>query len=84
MIMVNVVVSKGVDACALESVRRALEQFGRKRIILRSDSEPEMPALKEAVRMESELKITLEDVPVSDHQANGTVRRRTRRASSEC
>ncbi len=39
MIAAKVVPSKGVDACVVDSVRRALEQLGHRRIILRSDSE---------------------------------------------
>ncbi len=54
MIAAKVLPSNGVDACAVESVRRALEQLGHRRIILRSDSEPAILALKEAVRRERE------------------------------
>ncbi len=39
-------------------------------MISRSDSEPAILALKEAVRGESDADIVLEEVPVGDHQAN--------------
>ncbi len=70
MITATVVPSKGVDAYAVDSVRRALDQVGHRRIILRSDNESAIPALKEAVRRESELEIVLEEVRVNGHQAN--------------
>ena len=40
---------------------------------MRSDNEPAILALKEAVRRESDVEIVLEEVPVGDHQANGLV-----------
>ncbi len=39
--------------------------MGRKRIILKSDDEPAMLALKDAARRESEMEIVLEEAPVS-------------------
>ncbi len=38
--------------------------------MMRNDSGPVTLALKEAVKMESEIQITLEEVPAGDHQAN--------------
>ena len=73
MIMARVVPSKGLDPYAVESTRKGLEQLGHRRVILRSDNEPAILALKEAVRRESDLEIVLEEVPVNDHQANGLV-----------
>ncbi len=52
IITAKVLPSKGGDAYAVESARKALEQLGRRRIILKSDSEPAILALKEAVRRE--------------------------------
>jgi hypothetical protein len=40
MITAKVVPSRGVDACAVESVRKAVEQVGHRRIVLKSDNEP--------------------------------------------
>ncbi len=56
-ITAKVVPSKGMDACAVESVRTALEQLGNMRITPRTDNEPAILALREAVRRESELEI---------------------------
>ena len=40
---------------------------------MKSDNEPAILALKEAVRRESDVEIVMEEVPVADHQANGLV-----------
>ncbi len=68
MITAKVMPSKRVDAYAVDSLRKTLEQLGHRRIVL-----PTILAMKEAVRRESELEIVLEDVPVNDRQANGLV-----------
>ncbi len=72
-----------MDACAVDSVRTALMKLGHRRIILRSDNEPAMLALKVAVRRESELEIALEEVPVNDHQANGLVENAVKNAQGQ-
>ena len=54
MIMARVVPSKRLDQYDVESTRKALEQLGHRRVILRSDKEPAILALKEAVRRESD------------------------------
>ncbi len=45
-ITAKVAPSKGEDAHAVESVRKAVEQLGRRRIILKSDKEPAILALR--------------------------------------
>ena len=69
MIMAKVVPSKGVENYAVEVAKKMIEQLGYRKVILRSDSEPAILALKEAVRRESDVEIVLEQVPVGDHQA---------------
>ncbi len=67
----------------MESVRKALEQLGHRRIILKSDNEPAILALKEAVRREGGLEIVLEEVLVNDHQANGVVENAVKNAQGQ-
>ena len=55
------------------STVKALEQLEYKKAILRSDNEPALLALKEAVRREIEVELIKAEVPVGDHQANGLV-----------
>ena len=72
-VMAKVVSGKGVNNFAVEVVKKFIEQLGYGRIVLRSDNEPAILALKEAVRRESNVEIVMEEVPVGDHQANGLV-----------
>ena len=55
----------------MENVKKMVERSGHKKIIMKSDNEPAILALKEAVRRESDVEIAMEEVPVGDHQANG-------------
>ena len=73
MIMARVVPSKGVESYAVETVKKMVERLVYRKIIMRSDNEPAILALKEAVRRESDVEIALEQVPVVHHQANGLV-----------
>ncbi len=73
MIMEWVVPSKGVESYAVETVKKMVERLGYRKIIRKSDNEPAILALKEAVRRESDVEIVMEEVPVGDHQANGLV-----------
>ncbi len=50
MIMARVVPSKGVDSYAAETVKKMVERLGYRKIIMKSDNEPAILALKEAVR----------------------------------
>ncbi len=67
MIMAKVVPSKGVETYAVELVKKTIEQLGYKKVNFKSQSEPAILALKEAVRRESDVEIVLEQVLVGDH-----------------
>ncbi len=54
-------------------VTKAMEQLGYKKAIFKSNDEPAILALKDAVRSESEVELVLEESPVGDRQANGLV-----------
>ena len=56
MIMARVVPSKGVDSYAVETVKKMVERLGHRKIIMKSDNEPAILALKEAVRRESDVE----------------------------
>ena len=57
----------------METVKKMVERFGYLKIIMKSDTEPAILALKEAVRRENDVEIVMEEVPVGDHRANGLV-----------
>ena len=71
MIVSKVVPRKGVVDYAVGTLKKAIEQLGYKKIVLKSDNEPAILALKEAVRKETDVEIVTEESPVGDHQANG-------------
>ncbi len=48
-----------------------IEKLGYRKVMLRSNGEPAILGPKGAIRIESDLEIALEQVPVRDHQANG-------------
>ncbi len=73
LVMAKIVPNKGAVPYAVEVLKKMVEQLGERGIVMRSDSEPAILALKEAVRRESDVEIVLEEVPVADHQANGLV-----------
>ncbi len=54
MIMARVAPRKELDSYAMETVKKMVEKLLREKIILRSDSELPISALKEAVRTERE------------------------------
>ncbi len=64
MIIARVVPSKELDSHAVETVKKMVERLGYKQIIMKSDNEPAILALKEAVRRESDVEIVMEEVPV--------------------
>ena len=73
MTFARVVPQKGVEPYAVGSIVETLEQLGYKTVVLRSDNEPALLALKVAVRKEIEVELIKEEVPVGDYQANGLV-----------
>ncbi len=73
MVMAKVVPSKGVNNYAVEVAKKFVEQLGYGRVVLRSNNEPAILALKEAVRRETNVEIVTEEVPIGDHLANGGV-----------
>ena len=64
---------KGRDAYAIRQVTNDLESLGHPKIILKSDNEPAIKALKDCVRMESSLEMVMEESPAYDQAGNGVV-----------
>ncbi len=72
-ITTRAVPGKGVEGNAVETEKKMTEPLGRRKIIKRSDSEPAILGLKEAVRRKSEVETVLEEAAVGDRQANELV-----------
>ena len=83
MVTARVVKAKGKDPWAIGRLKYDIELLGYKKIVLRSDGEPAIVALKEAVRRETEVEIVMETTPVDDHQANGVVESAVRQVQGQ-
>jgi hypothetical protein len=83
MITARIGPSKGSDSYAAETVKKMVERLGRRKIIMRSDNEPAILALKEAVSRERVVEIELEEVPVGDHQAKGLIENAIKNAQGQ-
>ena len=63
--------AKGNDAFAVNFVLGILDEVGHNRLILKSDNEPSIKALKAQVKGASKMDVTLEESKTGDHQSNG-------------
>ena len=73
MIWARVVPAKGVNAHAVKQLAKQITLLGYKKIVFKSDGEPAIKALKEAVRCEISADVIPEESPVGDHSANGDI-----------
>ena len=76
----HMVPSKGHDAHAIKMVAREIKLAGYNKLILKSDQEPSIKELIEAVKRERSEKIEIQKVeiqceesPVGEHKSNGDV-----------
>ena len=83
MIWARVVPAKGVQAHAVKALAKQIALLGYKRILLKSDGEAAIKALKEAVRNEVSAEVTPEESPVGDHAANGDVENAIRQVQGQ-
>ena len=63
--------SKGATPYAVKFVANFLKNLGHRKVVLKSDGEPSIVALKEAAAKETSVDWISEESPVGDHQANG-------------
>ena len=71
MLVGYVVPQKGVQPYAVKTLAGIVAQLGHQELILRSDWEAAIAALKEAVRRERAERIVLESSPVKESRSNG-------------
>ena len=62
-----VVPTKGINDYAVRRLVKMIEELGHKRVILKSDGESSIVALKKRVKHILPLNIVLEESPVGDH-----------------
>ena len=70
-----IVKEKGVNPYAVKKLAKILSGTGYRRVILKSDQEPAVMSLKEAVKREIdiEVEVAFEESLVGEHQSNGEV-----------
>ncbi len=82
-IFAEVVPHKGMDPYAVKRVAQSLKQLGYPKVDLKTDQEPAILKLIEAVgrelRSEHGMVIISEESPVGEHQSNGEVENRVKR-----
>ena len=65
--------SKGVQAYAVKSLAADVASLGYNEFVFKSDNEPSIVALKEAVKMERSECIVMEASPVYESKSNGAI-----------
>ena len=75
VVRARVVPQKGRNAYAIKILAGMIVSLGYKKILLKSDQEPAVLALKEAVKNELGIEVIDEESPEYDSQANGEVER---------
>ena len=73
MIFARVVPRKGVHPYAVKCLASDIARLGHQRLVLKSDDEPAIVALKEAARSERPERVVMEESPVHDSAWNGAV-----------
>ena len=74
-VMSRLVPEKGATGYAVKRLAQDIDLLGYNKLVLKSDQEPAIIALKAAVKRENINNIILEESPVADSQGNGMVER---------
>lgn len=71
MVAATFVDSKGATPYAVKFAAAFLKNLGYRKVVMKSDGEHSIVALKEAAAREAAIESVPEESPVGDHQANG-------------
>ena len=80
----RVVLKKGVDPYSVKAACDMIAFTGHKKVILKSDGESSITALKNAIKASSDLEMGVEVSPVGDSKANGEIERAIRTVQGQC
>ena len=75
IIRARVVPQKGNHAYGIKVVSGVIESLGHSRVILKSDQEPAIISLKDAVKSEVRADVVMEESPEYESRSNGEVER---------
>ena len=70
-LIADVVPEKGRNSHAIKRLGERIDEAGYRRIILKSDDEPSIVALKSAAKLEGKAEVMMEESPVGDSPSNG-------------
>ena len=73
MMSASVLLQKGVSAQATRRLSAEIGKLGHPELVLKSDGEPAIVALKQRVKQERPERIVLEESPVKESQSNGAI-----------
>ena len=73
MVFAHVVPRKGANSYAIKILSKDIAILGHPELVLKSDSEPAIIALKEAAKRERSERIVFESPPIKESQANGAI-----------
>ena len=76
--------AKGNDPFAVNFMLGVLDEVGYKRLVLKSDNEPAIKALKSSVKDSSKVDIILEESKTGDSQSNGLAEVAVRETKRQC
>eukprot|EP00438_Fugacium_kawagutii_P000480 Skav216940 [mRNA] locus=scaffold3396:50058:57739:+ [translate_table: standard] len=76
--------AKGADPFATNFLLGILDETGYKRVILRSDNEPAVKALKSAVKAAASCEVVLEESKTGDSQSNGLAESAVKETKRQC
>ena len=76
--------AKGNETFAVNFMLGVLDEVGYKRLILKSDNEPAIKALKDAVKAASQVDVILEESKTGDSQSNGLAEVAVRESKRQC
>ena len=73
MMFARVVTSRGVNSYEVKNTAADLASLGHPELIFKSDNEPSIVALKEAVKLERGERIVMENSPVKESKSNRAI-----------
>ena len=83
MMSASVVMQKGACPQAIRRLSSEVGKLGHPEMVLKSDGEPAIAALKQRVKQERPERIILEESPVKESQANGAIENAIRQVQGQ-
>ena len=82
-IMAEVLTRKGTDEYSIERCYRMISQLGYDEMILKSDQEHSIMALKREVREKLRGTVRMEESPIGEHESNGEIENAVQRVQGQ-